>query len=126
MPKIGVCVAPNGDVVDPHVEVGPIDDDEKRCAPQPGLTSSLRDDESNAKSDFNDAGQVDPKGCVTKNYGDDRLKPNRIGEVLNADIDVHSTKYNGENQQQKLPDALLLHDLNNCRMFMYYCHHWKP
>ena len=101
MPKIGVCVASNGDVVDPHVEVGPIDDDEKRCAPQPGLTSSLRDDESNAKSDFNDAGQVDPKGCVTKNYGDDRLKPNRIGEVLNADIDVQSTE-NDRREEQRI------------------------
>ena len=101
MPKIGVCVAPNGDVVDPHVEVGPIDDDEKRCAPQPGLTSSLRDDESNAKSDFNDAGQVDPKGCVAKNCGDDWLKPNRIGEVLNADIDVQATE-NDRREEQRI------------------------
>ena len=92
MPEIGVCVAPNGDVVDPHVEVGPVDSDEKGSACKTSVASSLRDDESNAESDFNDAGYVDPKGCITKNFGDDWLEPSRIGEVLNADIDVHSSK----------------------------------
>ena len=104
MPEICVSFASNGDVVDPHVEVGPIDHDEKSCAPQTGLTSSLRDDESNAESDFNDAGHVDPKGCITKNFGDNGLKPDRVGEVLNAYIDVQAAEYNGCQEQRIILD----------------------
>ena len=92
MPEISVCVAPNGDVVDPHVEVGPVDSDEKGSACKTSIALSLRDDESNAESDFNDASHVNPKGWVAENCGDNWLEPSRIGEVVNADIDVHSTK----------------------------------
>ena len=104
MPEIGVSFASNGDVVDPHVEVGPVDNDEEGCAPQPSLAPGLRDDESDAKSDFNDACDIDPKGWVTKNRGYDWLKPCRIGEVLNVDIDIHSSKDDGQYQQQNSHD----------------------
>ena len=101
MPEICVSFASNSDVVDPHVEVGPIDNDEEGCAPKTGFATSLRDDEPDAKSDFNDPSHVDPKGCVTKNCGDNGLKPDRVGEVLHADIDVQSAE-NDRREEQRI------------------------
>ena len=92
MPVVGVGLAVERYVVDPHVEVRPVNTHQKHQAAQGRIAPSPRQDEADADGNFHHARDEHPDGRVAQDSGDDRLKPSRVGEVLNTDIDVHQTE----------------------------------
>ena len=97
---VGVGLAIKRDVVDPHVEVGPVDSDEKHQAAQRRIPTGPRQNKANADGDFHHAGDEHPNGWVAQHGRDDGLKPCGVGEVLDADVDVHAAKNDGKKAQQ--------------------------
>ena len=92
---MGVGLAVERDVVDPHVEVGPVNANEENHTSQRSMATGPRQNEADANGDFHDAGDEHPNGWVAKNRWDNRLKPRRIREMLNANVDVHQTENSG-------------------------------
>ena len=101
MPEVGVGLAVERDVVDPHVEVRPVNADEKHQAAQRRIPSSPRQDEADADANFHDTGDEHPNGWVAENRRDNRLKPGGVGEVLDADIDIHASKKHTQGLQRR-------------------------
>ena len=97
MPEIGVGLAVQRDVVDPHVQVGPVNTDEEHHAPERCVTTGRRQNKADADGDFHDARDENPKRWVSEDRWDDGLKPCGVGEVLNTDVDVCQTKDNTQN-----------------------------
>lgn len=92
--SVGLAVERN--VVDPHVEIRPINSNEEHQARQPCIPPRERENEADADGDFHHARDEHPDGGVAQHRRDDRLKPSGIGEVLNAYIDVHTAKDNAQ------------------------------
>ena len=90
------------DVVDPHVEVRPVDADEKHQAAQRCITAGPRQYEADADGDFHHARDEHPNSGVAKDRWYDGFEPGRVGEVLNADVDVHRPKHNTSNLNQSI------------------------
>ena len=101
--RIGLPV--KRDVVDPHVEVRPVDPNEKHHTAQRRIASSPRQDEADADGDFHHTGDQHPDGRVAQHGRNDRLKPGSVGEVLDTDIDVHRTEYNTCSLNQLILDG---------------------
>ena len=87
--------AVQGNVVDPHVEVRPVYAYEKDHASKRRMASGPRQNQANTDGDFHDAGDEDPDGRVAENRRDNRLKPGGVGEVLDANVDIHQTENSG-------------------------------
>ena len=82
------------DVVDPHVEVRPVNADQKSHAAKGRKATGSREDQAGTDADFHHPGDEHPNRRVAQDGGDDRLEPSRVGEVLDADVDVHQPKTN--------------------------------
>lgn len=93
---MGVGFPVERDVVDPHVEIRPIDTNEKHQAAQRCITTGPRQHEADADGNFHDTGDEHPDGRVPKDRRYDWLEPSRVGEMLDADVDVHQTKSDGK------------------------------
>ena len=93
---VGVGLAVERDVVDPHVEVRPVDSNEKHQAAQRRIPSSPRQNQADTDGNFHDAGDEHPDGWVAQHGWNDGFEPSRVGEVLDADVDVHQTKSDGK------------------------------
>ena len=101
VPVMSVGLAVERDVVDPHVEIRPINSNEEHQARQPCIPPRERENEADADGNFHHARDEHPDGGVAQDGGNDGLKPGGIGEVLNAYIDVHSPKENcGQHHHQ--------------------------
>ena len=100
MPVVGVGLAVERDVVDPHVEVRPVNADEKHQATQRRIPSGPRQNKANANGDFHHAGNEHPNGWVAQHGWNDGFKPGGVGEVLNTNVDVHAAKNDGKKAQQ--------------------------
>ena len=96
MPVVGVGFAVERDVVDPHVEVRPVDADEEHKTPEAGIATGSWENEAHANGDFHDAGDEHPDGWVAQDCRDDGFEPGGVGKMLDADIDVHASKDNGK------------------------------
>ena len=94
VPVMSVGLAVEWNVVDPHVEIRPINSNEEHQARQPCIPPRERKNEADANGNFHHARDEHPDGWVAQHSRDNRLKPGRVREVLNADIDVHPTKEN--------------------------------
>ena len=92
MPVVSVGLAVERDVVDPHVQIGPVNTHQEHQAAQRRMASGPRQNEANADGDFHDTGDEDPNGWIAQHGRDDGLKPGGVGEVLDADVDVHASK----------------------------------
>ena len=57
------------DVVHPHVEIGPVNADEKHQAAQRRIPSSPRQNQADTDGNFHDAGDEHPDGWVAQHGG---------------------------------------------------------
>ena len=97
MPEIGVGLAVQRDVVDPHVEVRPVNADKEHHAPERCVATDPRQHETDTDGNLHHARDEDPNRWVAEDRWDDGLKPCGVGEVLDADVDVHPTKHDSGN-----------------------------
>ena len=98
---VSVGLAVERDVVDPHVEVRPVYAHEKDHASKRRMASGPRQNQADADGDFHDTGDEHPNGWVAENRRDNRLKPGGVGEVLDADIDIHASKKHTQGLQRR-------------------------
>jgi len=94
VPYVGVGLTTDRQVVDPHVEISPVDCDQKSRTCQAGIPASPRNDEADANRNFYHAGDENPDARVAKDGWHDGFKPSRVGEMLDTDVGVHPTKDN--------------------------------
>ena len=106
---VGVGLAVKRDVVNPHVEVGPVNANEENHAAQCCIPTGPGQNQADANGDFHDTGDEHPNGWVAQNRRDNRLKPNGVGEVLDADIEVHASKDARRQGLQIVPREDYLH-----------------
>ena len=95
------------DVVHPHVEIGPVNADEKHQAAQRRIASSPRQNEADTDGDFHDAGDEHPDGWVAQHGWNDGFEPTGVGEVLDADVDVHAAKENGGQHHHQIETHII-------------------
>ena len=89
---MGVGLPAKWDVVVPHVEVRPVDANEEHKAAKRRMTTGPWKNETNADGDLHHAGDEHPNGGVAQHGWHDGLKPGGVGEMLDADVDVHQAK----------------------------------
>jgi hypothetical protein len=92
---MGVGLPAEWDVVVPHVEVRPVDADKEHKAAQTSVATGPWKNEPNADGDFHDAGDEHPNRWVAQHGRHDGFEPNGVGEMLDADVDVHTSKHDG-------------------------------
>ena len=97
MPRIAVGLAPDGQIIDPHVEVGPVHTNEEGGGQEGSTAAVAPKHQTQAEADFHDTGQPHPEGGVAKHVRDDGLEPSGVREVLDAEVDVHASKYQCDN-----------------------------
>ena len=83
------------DVFHPHVEVGPIENDKGEGCGHSCATTGLGDNQADANENFDHTARMHPKTGIFKLGGDNGLKPYRVREMLNANIDKEKTEENG-------------------------------
>jgi len=91
---MGVGLPAEWDVVVPHVEVRPVDADKEHKAAKRRMTTGPWKNEANADGDLHHAGDEHPKRWVAKDRRHDGFEPSGVGEMLDADVDVHPPKHN--------------------------------
>ena len=73
------------------------------------MASGPRQNKADANGDFHHARDEHPNGWVAEDCRDDRLKPGCVGEVLDADIEVHASKDARRQGTQIVPREDYLH-----------------
>lgn len=95
MPVAGIGLAVERDVVDPHVEVRPVDAGQENYTAQCRTGTGLWKNEPHTDGDFHDTRDEHPNRGVAQDCRNDGFEPSGVGEVLNADVDVHASKHDG-------------------------------
>ena len=73
--RVGLSV--QRDVVDPHVEIGPVNADQEHQAAQRCITTSPRQNEPHADGNFHHAGDEHPDGWIAEDRRNDGFEPVR-------------------------------------------------
>ena len=108
--------AVQGNVVDPHVEVGPVNAHQENHASKRRMATRPRQNKADANGDFHHAGDEDPNGWVAQDRWNNRFKPGRVGEVLHPNVDVHASKHDSGDGDEPASHALSLrhHQVKFC------------
>ena len=94
---MGVGLPAEWDVVVPHVEIRPVDANEEHKAAKRRMTTGPWENKPNADGDLHHARDEHPKRWVAKDRRHDGFEPSGVGEMLDADVDVHPSKNNRAN-----------------------------
>ena len=92
VPVMRVGLPVERDVVHPHVEIGPVNADEKHQAAQRRIPSSPRQNQADTDGNFHHACDEHPDGWIAEDRRNDGFEPSGVREMLNADIDVHHSE----------------------------------
>ena len=92
MPVVGVGFSIKRYVVDPHVEVRPVDANEEHKAAQASVATGPWKNEAYADGDLHHAGDEHPNRWITQHGRHDGFEPSGVGKVLHADVNVHPSE----------------------------------
>ena len=98
---MGVGLPAEWDVVVPHVEVRPVDANEEHKAAKRRMTTGPWKNEANADGDLHHARDEYPNGGVAQHGRNNGFEPGGVGEMLDADVDIHPPKDNGGDGQDQ-------------------------
>ena len=106
VPVVGVGLAVKRYIVDPHVEVRPVNSNKENHTSQRSITTRPGQNKADPDGDFHDAGNEYPNGRITQYRRDNRLKPCGVRKMLNTDVDVHQTKDNTQDPKHILQESI--------------------
>ena len=97
---MGVGLPAEWDVVVPHVEVRPVDPNKEHKAAKRRMTTGPWKNEANADGNLHHARDQHPNRGVAQHGRHDGFEPGGVGEMLDADVDVHPPKNNRKHHYQ--------------------------
>lgn len=103
MPVMFVCSSTDCDIIDPHVQIRPIEYDEKDSAGQSSDSSCSWKDKEEADNNFGDTADPYPEPWPAKNIGDYRFKPYWISKVLDSDVDEPDSEDSPQSDFDPIP-----------------------
>ena len=92
MPRMAVGLPPDGQIVDPHVEVGPVHANEEGGGQEGSTAAVAPNHQTQTEADFHNTGQPHPEGWVAKHVRDDGFEPRGVREVLDSNHEQQKSK----------------------------------
>ena len=92
MPVMSVSYAVQWYIVDPHVQVGPINPHKEGHASNGSITTCPRQNQAHANGNFHRSSDENPQSWIAEHRRDNGFKPSGVCEVLNTNPHISEPK----------------------------------
>ena len=103
MPVIPICSSSDCDIIDPHVQISPIEYDKKGSAGQPSDSACSWNNEEEADDNLGDTANPYPEPWPAKNIRNYWFKPYWISKVLYSDVDEPASEDSSSSDFDPIP-----------------------